>query len=253
MQPPPIGQAEIEQRIGPHLDELLTLWWAEQGAAKVRDLELMAKVLPFPRDEALRVLDLCSGPGDVGRAVRRKYPNAEIDCVDRDPFLTAICAGVNRRDDIPGKVLIRDLEAKDWYAGLLPSYDVVAIANALHWFSTERAQSLIRDVNGLLRQGGVFVFAEPAVAEAPFATGFRQWTATQPQRYSRENWQRFWSRANAVLGYDHIKLLGSRTAQEDDDELSATGWLDLVQNAGFSHADVLLRDADEVVVAAVKS
>src|SRR5262249_6213120 len=107
MQPPPISQAEIETRIGAYLDELLKLWWAEQGAAKTRDLELIATVLPFPRDQSLRVLDLCCGPGDVGRAIRRQFPNAQIDCVDRDPFLTSICTGVNRRDKIPGRIITR--------------------------------------------------------------------------------------------------------------------------------------------------
>jgi hypothetical protein len=30
----PISQAEIEARISGHLDELLELWWAEQGVSK---------------------------------------------------------------------------------------------------------------------------------------------------------------------------------------------------------------------------
>ena len=33
MQSPPISQAEIDARISPHIDELLALWWAEQGAS----------------------------------------------------------------------------------------------------------------------------------------------------------------------------------------------------------------------------
>jgi hypothetical protein len=106
MQPPPISQVEIESRISSHLDELLELWWAEQGVSKPRDLELIASTLGFPHNEAVRVLDLCCGPGDVGRAIRYQYPHAQIDCVDRDPFLTSICAGVNRRDQVPGKVVV---------------------------------------------------------------------------------------------------------------------------------------------------
>ena len=66
----PISQTEIETRISGHLDELLELWWAEQGVSKPRDLQLIASALPFARDRAVRVLDLCCGPGDVGRAIR---------------------------------------------------------------------------------------------------------------------------------------------------------------------------------------
>jgi SAM-dependent methyltransferase len=253
MQAPPITQAEIEARISSHLDELLQLWWAEQGAEKTRDLALMASVLPFPRGHAIRVLDLCCGPGDVGRAIRRGYAKAEIDCVDRDPFLTSICKGVNRREQIPGKVLVRDLEDDGWQRDLTAGYDVVATANALHWFDTSRALELAKDIQRLLRPGGVFLFAEPVKTEDAFAPGFGAWKEKQPPRYSQENWMRFWSRANAILGYDHIKLLGPRDSNRIDDDLSVAGWLKLLANAGFEHTDVLLRDADEVIVAALKA
>jgi SAM-dependent methyltransferase len=252
MRTPPISRAEIEERISEHLDELLALWWAEQGAAKVRDLELIATVLPFARDQSLRVLDLCCGPGDVGRAIRRQFPKAQIDCIDRDPFLMSVCTGLNRRDNIPGRILTRDLENDDWHSDLLRGYDVVATANALHWFTPERAEALFREIHGLLRDDGVFLFAEPAEAEPPFAAGFERWKAQQPARYSRENWEGFWSRANAILGYDHIKLLGERPTDRIDEDLSVARWIDLLKMAGFSRADVLLRDADEVIVAAMR-
>src|SRR6185295_5714532 len=86
MQPPPISRTEIDSRINGHIDELLELWWAEQGASKPKDLELIALAMPFPRGQAIRALDLCCGPGDVGRAIRQIYPKAQIDCIDQDPF-----------------------------------------------------------------------------------------------------------------------------------------------------------------------
>lgn len=252
MQSPPISQAEIESRISPHLDELLKLWWAEQGEEKTRDLDLMAATIPTPRAERLRALDLCCGPGDAGRAIHRAYPNAEVDCVDRDPFLTAICRRVNLRDHISGKVVVADLEDTGLSAQVPPGYDVVVVANALHWFDSARARSLLSEVHGLLRKGGVLLFAEPVSAEPPFSVGFSQWASRQPQRYSRANWERFWTRANAILGYDHIKLLGTRPEGRIDDGLTVAGWIDLVKKAGFGTADVLLRDKDEVIVAAVR-
>jgi hypothetical protein len=55
-----------------------------------------------------------------------------------------------------------------------------------------------------------FLLAEPACPETPFVAGFEEWNARQPPRYTREIWERFWSRANALLGYDHTTLLGPR-------------------------------------------
>lgn len=251
MQSPPISQAEIDQRIAGHLDELLQLWWVEQGGAeKTRDLELIASSLPFPRSQAIRVLDLCCGPGDVGRTIRKVYPQAHVDCIDRDPFLTSICRAVNQRERIPGKIVVRDLKDKGWRDELPGEYDVVAMVSALHWFSAGRARELICDVHATLRRGGVFLLAEPASPETPFAAGFAEWKAKQPPRYSRENWERFWFRANSILGYDHIKLLGSPGDDRIGESMMVADWMRLIEAAGFSAVDVLLRDADQTIMGA---
>ena len=101
--------------------------------------------MPFPRGQAIRVLDLCCGPGDVGRAIRRIYPQAQIDCIDRDPFLTSICRAANERDRIPGRLVVRDLKDDGWLDELPGNYDVVATVNA---------PSLVRRATrGATRQG----------------------------------------------------------------------------------------------------
>jgi len=41
--------------------------------AKRRDLDLMVAAIPFSKDATLRVLDLCCGPGDVGRSRSRAF------------------------------------------------------------------------------------------------------------------------------------------------------------------------------------
>jgi SAM-dependent methyltransferase len=250
---PPISQAEIDTRIGGHTDELLELWWAEQGASKPRDLELIALSMPFPRDRAIRALDLCCGPGDVGRAIRQVYPQAHIDSIDRDPFLASICRAANERARIQGRLVVSDLNDDGWLDELAGNYDVVAAVNGLHWFDEQRAGQVMKDVYATLRSGGLFLIAEPVSPESPFAAGFEEWKLRQPPRYSRENWERFWSRANALLGYDHTALLGSRGASRIDDGMSVSGWTDLLQRAGFQAIDVLLRDADQVVIGAQKS
>ena len=247
-----LTQSLIEKKLGNEdLDELLRLWWTEQGAEKRRDLDLMATVIPFPQDAALRVLDLCCGPGDVGRTIRGRYPDSQIDCVDRDVFLISMCIRINRREGIPGQILVRDLFDRNWHNGLAPEYDVVATANALHWHDARRVAQVSQDVFRLLRPAGVFLLVEPARTEKTFAAGFNEWKSRQPSRYSRENWERFWSRANEILGYDHTKLLGARDSQLSDG-MPVSGWVRILEDASFASIDVLLRDADEVMLAAAK-
>ncbi len=249
----PLTQNQIEKKLtDENLDELLHLWWAEQGDAKRRDLELIASAIPFSSNEGLIVLDLGCGPGDVGRAIWSRFPHSRVDCLDRDLFLISMCIGLNRREGVPGKTFVRDLSNSDWCTGLSRDYDVVATANALHWLDARRAGELFTEVFRALRSGGVFLFVEPACAEKIFAPGFIEWKAKQPARYVAENWERFWSRANAILGYDHTKLLGSRDTPRIGDEMPVSGWIQLLKNAGFESIDVLLRDSDEVILAATK-
>ena len=112
----------------------------------------------------------------------------------------------------------------------------------------------MKDVHGALPGGGLFLLAEPACPETPFVTGFEEWKAEQPPRYARENWERFWSRANALLGYDHTTLLsGPRQVTRIGDDMSVAGWIRLLERAGFGLIDVLLRDADQAIIGALKS
>lgn len=105
-----LTQAEIARRLrGEDLDKWLELWRTEQGPTKQRSLELMAAAIPFSIKSNLRVLDICCGPGDAGRAVFSRFPKASVDFVDRDLFFTALCSAVNERDGIPGQTLGRDL------------------------------------------------------------------------------------------------------------------------------------------------
>jgi len=255
MQQPPIDQSEIDARIKDHVEELLHLWWAEQGgAAKDRDLQVISSSIPFPCDRALRTVDLCCGPGDLGRAIRQNYPNAQIDFVDRDPLLLSICREFNGRAGMPGTYRQLDLNDETWCQGMRARhYDVIAIANAIHWLSAIRAEAVLGDIHRLLDDGGTLFFAEPASPEVPFAHGFDEWKTRQQSRFERGNWKAFWDRANWLVGYDHTKLLGSRDGSRIGDGMTVRGWIDLVETSAFQTVDVLWRDADVVIVAAQKA
>jgi len=252
---PPIDQSEIDARIKGHAEELLHLWRAEQGGAtKERDLQIVSSCIPFPRDRALRAADLCCGPGDLGRAIRQIYPKAQIDFIDRDPLLLSICREFNGRAGIPGIYRKLDLTDESWCQSLREChYDVIAIANAIHWLGAIRAEAVFCDLHRLLDGGGMLIFAEPAGPEAPFAAGFNEWKTRQPSRYVQENWKAFWDRANSLLRYDHTELLGSRDANRIGDGMTVRGWIDLAEASHFQTVDVLWRDADVVIIAARKA
>jgi len=131
-------------------------------------------------------------------------------------------------------------------------YEVVVDVNVVHWLSLPGAAELFGDIFQSLRSGGVFVLMEPAGAGPPFAPGFTAWQKEQPSQHKYEDWRRFWSRVNALLGYDY-GFLGNPDGQNRiGDGLSVMQWVGLLTDTGFESIDILLRDAEKVVLASVK-
>jgi SAM-dependent methyltransferase len=246
-------QAEIEHKLrGEDLDVWLNLWRAEQGPAKPGSLKLASAAIPFPVEQSLRVLDVGCGTGDAGRAIHARFPNAQIDFVDRNDFFVALCGAVNRRDGIGGRTWVRDLSQANLRCDLASDYDVVIAANTIHWFDRAKAAELLGDLFQSLRSGGVFLLMEPAGAEPPFAPGFNTWRKEQPSQHKYEDWRRFWSRVNDLVGYDY-GFLGEPDDQDRiGDRLSVMQWVGVLTDAGFRSIDILLRDAEKVVLASVK-
>ncbi len=254
-----LSQNQIEEKVRrENLDEWEQLWRASQGGTA--NWKLIASALPFPENSELRVLDLCCGPGDIGRYIRQRFAKARVHCVDRDPFLLSLCAALNRRAGISTRTFVRDMWSADWYEGLSRDYDVVATAAALHWFDVRRLSELFSDVFGLLRSGGVFLFAEPASPQAKFVSALENRIETpaqnlDPENYDPDAWERFWARANALLGYDHRELLRARPndrGEIGDQGIPVFEYVEILKKAGFESIDVLRRDSWNVVLASSK-
>ena len=247
-------QAEIEAKLrGEDLNQWLELWRTEQGPAKPAALKLIAAAIPFPTDQRLRVLDVGCGTGDAGRAIHSRFPDSQVDFVDRNEFFVSLCDAVNSRDHIRGRSLVRDLSDASWRRDLERNYDVVVAVNTLHWSNLARVTELFGEIFQLLRSGGVFLLMEPVSAEPPFAPGFDAWKKEQPNQHNFEDWRRFWSRVKALIGYDY-GFLGDPPDNQNriGDTLSVMQWVALLTRAGFSSNDILLRDAEKVVLAGIK-
>jgi hypothetical protein len=85
-----------------------------------------------------------------------------------------------------------------------------------------------------------------------FAPGFQAWQKEQLSQHRYADWRRFWSRVKALLGYDY-GFLGDPDDQDSSaNTLSVKQWIRLLTDAGFEAIDILLRDAEKVVLAGIK-
>ena len=117
------------------------------------------------------------------------------------------------------------LSEPDWPDDLASDYAAVVAVNAMHWFSVARPGELFGDIFQSLRSGGAFLPMEPAGAESQFASGFSAWQKEQPSRHKHEDWLRFWSRVNALLGRDYGGYLGEPDQNRIGDKLAVMRWL----------------------------
>src|SRR5262249_23238089 len=120
------------------------------------------------------------------------------------------------------------------------------------WFTLPEAAELLANIFQSLRPGGVFLVMEPAGVEPPFASGFDAWQKQQPSQHQYEDWRRFWSRVKALLDYDYGFLGDPDGPSRVADGLSVMQWVGLLRDAGFESVDILLRDAEKVILAGVK-
>lgn len=242
------------------LDDWLARWRDMQGADDRRQhMECVASLLPFPRDAAIDVLDLCCGPGDLGRTVRARFPNARVDFADRDPFLLGLCRAVEARLGASSRVVHANLWDAAWVLGARDRYDAVVLANALHWLSDHRLDGVFTELHARLRPGGAFVFLEPMSPIPAIATSHAAWVEAHRPRetaYFNAGWDRFWGRLRDEVGFDWFTEVTAQIPLDetwtDQHGLHVVSFLDRLRAAGFSHVDVAARDAWSAVIVAVR-
>lgn len=123
--------------------------WRERPA-----LELLARI---PVDHAADVVDLGCGPGTITAHLLRRWPDANVTCVDTSPEMLARAA-----EHVPGATLVED----DLAAWEPPGeVDVVYSNAALHWVP-EHGPLLARFI-GWLRPGGALGVQMPGNFDEP--------------------------------------------------------------------------------------
>jgi SAM-dependent methyltransferase len=115
--------------------------------------ELVASVAPA------RVVELCSGSGELAALLLERLPDAKLLALDGSPTMLAAtreaCVAHAARLELGAF----DLAATDWRA-LQPAPDAICSSLAVHHLNGEQKRQLFADLRAALNRGGVFVLAD---------------------------------------------------------------------------------------------
>src|SRR5947209_7746510 len=135
---------------------------AEQRERERREqLLLVARLLPFKRNDSFTFLDLGAGTGAASRAVLAEFPRAMAILAD---FSTEMMAE-GRSSLAPFEGRYRyvefDMLSSDWPAEIPVPLDAVISALSIHHLPDARKRTIFREIRERLRPGGWYINYDP--------------------------------------------------------------------------------------------
>ena len=123
-------------------------------------LSLIAQLIPFQRDEPLRILDLGTGTGVPAQRILQDFPRASVVCVDKSAEMLEIgCAKLAEYGDRV-RFVQADLEDPTWNKGLPETFDAIVSALAFNLLTDGAKQRLFAQCYEMLESHGCLVFSD---------------------------------------------------------------------------------------------
>jgi tRNA (cmo5U34)-methyltransferase len=129
-------------------------------------IEIALEVLPFPRTEALRAIDLGIGTGYFTECFLNKFPNGRVLGIDGAPAMIELAKA--RLTSLASRVecLIGDFRRLQELAAGTGTVDVIFSSYALHHLSRSDKEAVIEQIVALLVPGGWFLNADLIIADS---------------------------------------------------------------------------------------
>lgn len=136
--------------------------WAERQDGREVDraevFRLMAKLLPYDREEPIRILDVGAGYGALTKFLLASFPNATAVCQDGSEEMAKL--GRKRMNHLKGRFeyVLCDFGKEGWSRVIKGPFEVVVSAIAIH---NVRLPATIREIYRatftLVKSGGCFL------------------------------------------------------------------------------------------------
>ncbi|MDO8445301.1 MAG: class I SAM-dependent methyltransferase [Deltaproteobacteria bacterium] len=132
---------------------------------------LMTSLLPFPKKEYLRVLDLGCGTGETSISLLKEYPLARITGIDSSHDMLEAARKKVKHTTWRVDFLCQDIrEVRSWESGVGSplfcegGFDVIVSAFSLHFLNEDEKEEILRKCLALLKDGGMFIDSEAVLS-----------------------------------------------------------------------------------------
>ncbi len=194
-------------------------------------LEALVSAIPFPAKADIDVLDLGSGTGNVSWALRKRFPNARMSCIDISEKMLDMARG--KLGDEKTEYILADFSRCE----LGSKRDAVVSSLALHHLEKKDRRQFFTKIYEGLNDGGVFINADIVLASNA------RW-----QRMYLAAWKDFLA---PQLSEGRIKELYRRYRREDR-PVPLLDDIQLLRETNFREADVLWKHYNFAVYGALK-
>lgn len=183
-------------------------------------LEAVVDALPFGSDEALRVIDLGCGTGELSLRVKQEFPRARITCLDFAPNMLELAR--RKLAALPDIGFVAgDLTA--FPAG--ERYDAVVSSLAVHHLTDDGKQRLFNRIAGVLGNGGAFFMADGVRGQNEFL-----------HQVNLLRWKEFIGKS---FPPDELEGVWENMHRAEDRPAPLRDQLDWLRAAGFRDVDVV--------------
>lgn len=190
--------------------------------------------IPFENTKPIKVLDLGCGTGNTSKAVKNRFPNANITCIDlAENMIEMARYKLSEYDNIEYHVA----DMREFEFGC--DYDLVISSLAMHHLETdEEKKAVYRRIYDALRKGGVFYNGDNVLGSNQYQ-----------EKVNLEKWKEFMLE-NVSLREIEEKWLP--THYEEDHPSPLIDHLDWLREVGFKDVDVVWKYIIGAVYGGVK-
>ncbi len=225
---------------------------AERFAVMIR---MIRATMPAPA----KLLDLGCGPGSLSLALLEQFPEAHVVGIDFDPTMLLLAKLRLAQFGPRAELVSADLRQPTWQTLVVPPFDAIVSATALHWLSPQQLTDLYNRIGQILRPEGVFLNADHVGSDfEPIQQAWdkhRDELRSAWERSSADDWDEFWKGYGQALGWDmdsvHKRLWGDQSGVENG--LSLPWHFHALKESGFRYVDCFWRSDGDAVYGGVRA